>query len=79
MECATLRKWLLQQGCSIERRERIKHKRSGSSTVLVRRENRVAELPLVGSRKRLPQEVIDSIVDKLGLDRADLPGPKSRA
>ncbi len=57
---------------------RIKHKRSGIGNALVRHGDREAELPLVGSRKELPADVVMGVVTKLGLDPAELPGPKSR-
>jgi len=78
MNSATFRKWLMDHGCRVERHMRVKHKRAGISTALVRYGDREAELPLVGSRKDLPGDVILGVVDKLGLDRSDLPGPKSR-
>ena len=76
---ATFRKWLMDRGCRVERRMHVKHKRAGITKVLVRRGRRQVELPLVGSRKKLPSAVVLAIVDKLGLDRAELPGRKSRA
>ena len=78
MNSATFRKWLMEHGCRVERHMAVKHKRAAISKVLVRRGSREAELPLAGSRKDLPSDVVLAIVDKLGLDRAELPGPKSR-
>jgi hypothetical protein len=76
MESATFRKWLTDRGCSFEQHRRATGK--GISAVTVRRGSRKADLPLVGSRKRLPADVVYAIVDILGLDRSELPGPKSR-
>ena len=79
MESATLRKWLLERGCEIRQHQPVKHKRGGFSSVTVHLGKRSAELPLVGSRKPIPPEAVKDIVDRLGLDWNELPGPKSRA
>lgn len=79
MNSATFRKWLVEHGCRVERHMLIKHRRSGIGSALVRLGEREAELPLVGSRKDLPADVVMSVVTKLGLDPAELPGAKSRA
>ena len=78
MNSANFRRWLVEHGCRVERRMRVRHKRSGIGSALVRRGDREAELPLVGSRKDLPVDVVIEVVAKLGLDPAELPGPKSR-
>lgn len=78
MQSETFRKWLLDRGCHFDRDARIPAKGPAHATVTVRRDGRVSELPLVGSRKRLPQGVVIAIVEQLGLDPAELPGPKSR-
>jgi hypothetical protein len=78
MESATFRKWLSDRGCRIERLPTTKAKKEGITHVLVRRGEREAELPLAGSRKRLPLAVVHEIVDRLGLDRSELPEVKSR-
>jgi hypothetical protein len=79
MESATFRRWLIEHGCRIEARSHARHKQLGAATVIVQREGRKAELPLVGSRKRLDPDVVHAIVDQLGLDRGELPAEKSRA
>ncbi|MDQ7250503.1 hypothetical protein [Dongia sedimenti] len=78
MQSETFRKWLLERGCHFDRTPRGRAKHLSQATVAVRREGRVSALPLVGSRKRLPDDVVQSIVEQLGLDPAELPGPKSR-
>jgi len=78
MNSANFRKWLIERGCRVERHMRVKHKRSGIGSALVRLGDREAELPLLGSRKILPKDLVMGVVKKLGLDPADLPGPKSR-
>ncbi len=78
MESATFRKWLVQHGCRVEQLPPVKHKKKGITSVLVRRGARTAKLPLAGSKKRLADAVVHGIVDRLGLDRDELPGPRSR-
>jgi len=77
MESATFRKWLADRGCTFERHERGKGGR-GHVVVGVRLGDRRAELPDVGTKKHLPDEVVRNIVDALGLNYDELPGPKSR-
>jgi hypothetical protein len=76
MQSTTLRKWLAERGCTFE--SHPEHRHLGSSSVTVRLGSRCAELPFVGSKKRLPEEVVRKAVADLGLDPAQLPGPKSR-
>jgi hypothetical protein len=78
MESATFRKWLAERGCQFEPRRRARGKAPGIAAVTVRRGDRKVELPLIGSRKRLSTEVVHAIVDGLGLDRSELPGPQGR-
>jgi hypothetical protein len=77
MEAATFRKWLSEQGCRFDHRQHEKRAHV-PTTVTVHREGRSAELPLVGSRKRLDPEEVRRICERLGLDWSQLPGPKSR-
>ncbi len=79
MNSATFRKWLTAHGCRVEQHIPVKHKRAGISKALIRHGNRKAELPLTGSTKALSRTAVLAVVEKLGLDPADLPGPKSRA
>jgi hypothetical protein len=46
--------------------------------VTVRLGDRRAVLPEIGSHKRLDPTVVRKIVDELGLDWNELPGPASR-
>ena len=78
MESATFRQWLLERGCHFDQMPRGRAKPLGRAAVRVRREGRIAEVPLVGSRKRLPDSLVLAVVEQLGLDPAELPGPKSR-
>ena len=79
MQSATLRKWLMERGCEFRQHKPVNTKKSGFGTVTVTRAGRTAELPLVGSRAEIPPEVIYAIVDRLGLDRNELPRIKDRA
>ena len=47
--------------------------------VTVHREGRKAEVPLGGSRQSLEMRVVRRACEELGLDPAQLPGPKSRS
>jgi hypothetical protein len=75
MRADTFRDWLAQRGCTFD-----KHARgSGHAAVTVRREHRSAELPLLGSHKRLDDRVVRRVCEQLELDWSELPGPQSRA
>ena len=76
MESATFRKWLVEQECRFDRHKR--QRREGRVMVTVHREGRKAEIPLGGSRKILDPRVVRRACEELGLDRSQLPGPKSR-
>jgi hypothetical protein len=77
MESATFRKWLVQQGCRIDHGEH--HRRhAGQAMMTVHREGRKTEIPLGGSREILDARVVQRACKELGLDPAQLPGPKSR-
>ena len=77
MESATFRKWLLEQGCRIDSDQ---HPRGheGHVTVVAHREGRKVELALAGAHHDLDARVVMHTCEKLGLDPAQLPGPKSR-
>lgn len=77
MQSATFRTWLAERGCSFEQHERAKGG-LGHASVTVRRGQRSAVLPLVGSHQRLDAAVVSQVVRDLGLDPAELPGPASR-
>jgi len=77
MESTTFRKWLVEQGCRIDHREHDqRHK--GPVMVTVHREGRKAEVPLGHSRQILDTRLVCRACEELGLDPAQLPGPKSR-
>jgi len=77
MESATFRKWLVQQGCRIDHGEH-QQRHEGQATVTVHREGRKAQVPLGGSRQAFDARVVRQACEELGLDPAQLPGPKSR-
>jgi hypothetical protein len=77
MESATFRKWLVQQGCRIDHGEH-QQRQEGQVMVTVHHEGRKAEVPLGGSRQALDARVVRQACEELGLDQAQLPGPKSR-
>jgi len=77
MESTTFRKWLVEQGCRIDHGEHDqRHK--GPVMVTVHREGRKAEVPLGLSRQILDARLVRRACEELGLDPAQLPGPKSR-
>jgi hypothetical protein len=77
MESATFRHWLTERGCSFEAGRDTGHTQ-GHAYVTVRRGDRRAVLPDVGTRKSLDPRVVRQIIDALGLDWNELPGPASR-
>ncbi len=77
MESSTFRKWLVEQGCRIDHGEHQERHKS-HVMVTVHREGRTAEVPLGGSRQALDPRVVRRACEDLGLDPAQLPGPKSR-
>ena len=76
MESATFRRWLSERGCTFE--EGTETRAGGHAYVTVRLGDRHAVLPDVGTRLRLDPRVVREIVDELGLDWNELPGPASR-
>jgi hypothetical protein len=77
MEVTTFRHWLSERGCTFEAGKDTVGTH-GHAYVTVRRGERKAILPEVGTRKRLDPRVVRQIVDELGLDWNELPGPASR-
>jgi hypothetical protein len=77
MESATFRKWLIEQGCRIDGRERPRG-HEGPVMVTVHREGRKARVPLGGSHQALDPRVVLQACEELALDPSQLPGPKSR-
>ena len=77
VESKTFRKWLAERGCRFEAgKDTIEAQ--GHASVTVHRENRKAILPDVGTKKSLDPRIVRQIVDDLGLDWNELPGPMSR-
>lgn len=77
MESATFRRWLAERGCRFESGKDTGDTH-GHAYVTVRRGDRRAILPDIGTRKALDSGVVRQIVDELDLDWNDLPGPASR-
>jgi hypothetical protein len=77
MESATFREWLAERGCRFEA-GKDSVGTHGHVYVTVHRGDRKAILPDVGTKKRLDPAAVHQIVDELGLDRNELPGPMSR-
>ena len=77
MESATFRQWLSERGCSFDAGKDTVGTH-GHAYVTVRLGDRRAVLPEIGSHKRLDPTVVRKIVDELGLDWNELPGPASR-
>lgn len=77
MESATFRKWLADRGCRFEAGKDTLGTH-GHASVTVHLGERRAVLPEVGTHKALDPRVVRQIVDDLGLDWNELPGPKSR-
>ena len=76
MESATFRRWLSERGCSFDAGKDTVRTR-GHAYVTVRLGGRSAVLSDIGSRKRLDPRVVRKIVDELGPDWNELPGPTS--
>ena len=72
----TFRNWLRQRGRTFDKHPR--ERGAGPTSVTVRSGDRVAELPKASSHKDLDPEEVRRIVDALGLDWHELPGPRSR-
>jgi poly-gamma-glutamate capsule biosynthesis protein CapA/YwtB (metallophosphatase superfamily) len=69
---------LAERGCSFDAGKDT-GRTEGHAYVTVRLGNRKAVIPDVGTHKRLDPEVVRKIVDELGLNWNELPGPSSRA
>ncbi len=77
MQSETFRRWLTERGCAFEAGSDTVHK-GGHAYVTVRLGDRRAILPDVGTHKPLDPRVVRQIVDELGLNWEELPGPSSR-
>jgi hypothetical protein len=77
MESATFRKWLEERGCVVDPGKHYKGGR-GHAILLIRREGRRAELPIVGAHHPLDPREVGRVCAELDLDPATLPGPTSR-
>ena len=77
MESATFRQRLSERGCSFDAGKDTVGTQ-GQAHVTIRLGDRRAVFPDIGSHKRLDPRVVREIVDKLGLNWNELPGPASR-
>lgn len=77
MESETLRHWLSERGCTFEAGKDT-GETHGHAHVTVRLGDRRAILPEVGTKQRLDPRIVRQIVNELGLDWNELPGPASR-
>jgi len=77
MDSATFRSWLAERGCRFDPHH--EQRGQGPAAVIVHREGRTAELPLVGSHKPIDLETARAICQALALDWSELPGPEGRA
>ncbi|HEX9464060.1 MAG TPA: hypothetical protein VGB82_15790 [Alphaproteobacteria bacterium] len=78
METRSLRKWLRDRGCKFSQHKRAKSRQLGPAGVTVTCGRHTAELPEAGPRKELAPEVVENIVQQLGLNPAELPRYQSR-
>lgn len=78
MESETFRQWLAERGCRFAAgKDSIGA--HGHAYVTVHLGDRQAVLPEIGTKKALDERTVRRIVDELGLNWNDLPGPSSRA
>lgn len=78
MESLTFRQWLAERGCRFDSHDQ-QSRPHGHAVVTVHRKERTATLPLLGKHQHLDVQVVEQICAALGLDSAELPGPKNRA
>ena len=78
MQIDTFRKWLLERGCTFEQTERSRGG-LGHVAVTARRKGRRATLQSAGAKDDLDPDEVIRVVEALGLDASDLPGPRSRS
>ncbi|MDP4006371.1 hypothetical protein [Methylobacterium sp. NEAU K] len=78
MEPATFRQWLAERGCRFDS-GKDSAGTHGHASVTVHHGHRKSVLPGIGTKQALDPAVVRQIVDDLGLDRSELPGPVSRA
>ncbi len=61
MNASELKKWLASQGCTFET------KKGGSGHIVVRKGDKVTDLPMHGSKKELGTGLVNAIRKQLGL------------
>ena len=77
MRSDTFMNWLKTRGCRFEPHERGAGR--GHPAVTVRRDGRSAILHTAGAAADLEHGEVLRVVEALGLDWSDLPGPRSRS
>ena len=78
MRSDNFKKWLAERGCVFEQTVRVGKKAHGFSNVIVRLEGRKTELHVEGANQDLDPREIRRVVEDLGLNWNELPGPQSR-
>ena len=79
MRSDTFREWLAERGCVFEQTKRSGKKAHGFPDVIVKLGDRKTELHVKGASQDLDPREVRRVVDELGLNWDDLPGPQSRA
>lgn len=79
MHSDTFRTWLAERGCVFEQTERGGKKGHGFPDVVVKLGNLQTDLHLAGAHQDLDPREVRRVVDALGLNWDELPGPQSRA
>ncbi|HVO15238.1 MAG TPA: hypothetical protein VMV26_08495 [Alphaproteobacteria bacterium] len=77
MRSDALRKWLQDRGCRFNHHTRGAGA-TGHAELIVHCGPRSATLPLIGTHQDLDPALVRGIVEALGLDPSELPGPQSR-
>lgn len=75
----TFKEWLADRGCVFEQTARAGKKAHGFPDVIVKLGDRKAELHVAGAKQDLDPREVKRVVEALGLDGSELPGPASRA
>ena len=78
MRSDTFRKWLAERGCTFEETKQAGKKAHGFADLVVRLEERRTELHVAGGHQDLDPREVRRVVEELGLDWNELPGPQSR-
>lgn len=74
----TFKEWLAERGCVFEQTVRAGKKAHGFANVVVRLGDRKTELHVKGGTQDLDPREVKRVVEELGLNWDELPGPQSR-